>query len=92
MVTEENGSRLAPPENYSNWEPDFKRYFKMTGTMVNSKEITLPETVIPRRTFNAGTKLRIWFGEDLANDGTEADNPLSSTCMDVYVIYRDIWK
>lgn len=86
FVTDVAGNRIAPSNDYEKWVERQKVSFKIDHVFVTNKLLKLPETSIPRLTYQAGTKFRIWCGEDLTDDG-DGDNA-GEVCVDVNVVYR----
>ena len=80
-ITNENNTRIFPANVGGSLVLDAYFYYTLLGFHGNSSEIVFDSTPTPLSVV-AGQKLRIWYGEDLANMG-EGDN-MGGSCTDVY--------
>ncbi|XP_068724154.1 uncharacterized protein [Montipora capricornis] len=79
-ITNENNTPIFPA-NVDSSKLDVHFYYTLPGFNRNSSEIVFDYTPTPLSVV-AGQKFRIWYGEDLANNG-EGDN-MGGSCTDVY--------
>ena len=77
VITTSNNDILLPESNES--------MYTLPGYYADSKEIAFTDISTPLM-LSSGQELRIWYGEDLTNDGGEQDND-GISCVDVYAKY-----
>ena len=77
VITTSHNAILLPESKQS--------MYTLPGYYANSKEIAFTDISTPLL-LSSGQELRIWYGEDLTNNGDEQDNG-GKSCVDVYAKY-----
>ena len=80
-ITAEKDTRVFPANVSGSLVLDDYFFYKLPGFNGNSTEIVFDSTPTPLSVV-AGQKFRIWYGEDLKDDGE--DNNMGRSCTDVY--------